>query len=591
MSTVEELADRRCISLGEYAKRLNTDLAFFVEEIFKDRGLDDAAPFGDIERDILHFVQHGPTKQGVLAPRGFGKTHLVTAGVTCWDLFLDPDHKIMIVSKSEGEAKKTVRLIRDWIEYVPFLKHLRPDLRSSRLRQARDTTTHFDVGPSSESRDPSVIAKGIDGQITGTRAHRVVADDIETSENAATLESRTILEGKTNEFTAICSYGDRRINYVGTFHHEESVYLKEMSRGVTFRTWPELYPTPDEQRRIPTLAPLIADRIASGARPGDIVAPYRIKQDFVAERRARGATWYAMQAMLIADLGDTLRYPLRLSDFIMFDGCGPTARKCPISIQWGMTDGNARNTAISDIPCYGFTGDAIRRPILHSSDEAPYAGTKMWIDPAKGYAGGDKIGVAISSYGFGRIYLRHVEGITAGALHDSLMKIAQLARSFRVSEIHVEDFGLQENLAFLLEPIIRSIYVEPAGHPDFPDGWKCNVAATRPPSGQGLYKESRIIGALEGPLNQHRIVISRQVASSEPFQRQLTRITRQRECLPHDDELEAAAMAVWLWQDTLNIDPDKAADNAREIAVDEERRKLMAECGLNIPTRGWFKHR
>lgn len=589
--TVEQLAAECGLSVNAYGQRLFDDLAFFVQQIFHDRRLDEVAPFGDIERDILNFVQFGPTKQGVLAPRSFGKTHLVTAGVTCWDLMHDPDHKIMIVSKSEGEAKKTVRLIRDWISLVPFLQHLDPERRSSKVNPARDTTTHFDVGPATEDRTPSVVAKGIDGQITGTRAHRIVADDIETSDNAATLEGRTALEGKTSEFTAICTYGDRRINYIGTFHHEESIYIKEMSKGVTFRTWTELYPTPDEQKRIPTLAPLIVQRLADGARPGDIVAPYRITQDFVLERKARGATWYAMQAMLIADLGDTLRYPLRLSDFIMFDGCGPLARKCPISIQWGMTDGNARNTAVSDIPCYGFTGDAIRRPILHSADEAAYTGTKMWIDPAKGRAGGDAIGMAISSYGYGRIFLRHVEGLSGGALHDNLMKIALTARSFLATEIHVEDFGLQENFAFLLEPIVRSLYLEPAAHPDFPTGWKCSVTATRPPAGQGLYKEARIIGALEGPLNQHRIVISRQVASSEPFQKQLTRITRQRDCLPNDDELEAAAMAVWLWQDTLTIDPEKAADRARDIAVDEERRALMAECGLNIPTAGWFRNR
>lgn len=562
------------VTVQDYIDRLHNDYTFFMRQVFADRQLDKHAPIGWVEEDILDWIQNGPKRSGVLAWRFFGKTHLITAGVTCWDLLRDPDAKILIVSKSEGEAKKTLALIRDWIEHVPFLQHLRPGDND------RDSATQFDVAPSEPSRTPSVVAKGVDGQITGTRASRVIADDVETKVNTKTLEARVDLDEKVRELSAIASYGERRITYIGTYHHEESLYLKLQERGYAFRTWPMLYPKPDD--KILNLAPAIQERIDNGdAKPGDITAPYRVTREIVIEQQSEGRSHFAMQFMLISDLGETERYPLHLEDLIVF----PVHRdQSPISIAWGKNNGQGQSTRITDIPSLGFGNDGFYAPIMYDSQWAEYQGCKMWIDPSG--RGKDKTGYAIVAYGHGRLWCKACGGLTGGFDPATLSTLANIAKLHNATEIYIEDNFGQGMFEPLFVPVLQQHFLEPGKDDQFPAGWKASTETIRV-TGQ---KEIRIIDNLEPVMNQHRLIIDRSVAENETLQRQMTRLTRQRDCLEHDDELESLAMCVAQWQDTLRIDPEKAADQQRDRVIEEELQRMQQWAGLNTSKPRWFTH-
>ena len=69
------------------------------------------------------------------------------------------------------------------IDEMPMLNHLR-----ARPGQ-QDSMIMFDVGPARTSKDPSVKSVGITGQITGSRADEIIADDIETTNNSNTHTS------------------------------------------------------------------------------------------------------------------------------------------------------------------------------------------------------------------------------------------------------------------------------------------------------------------------------------------------------------------------------------------------------------------
>ena len=81
------------------------------------------------------------------------------------------------------------------------------------------------------------------------------------------------------------------------------------------------------------------------------------------------------------------------------------------------------------------------------------------------------------------------------------------------------------------------------------------------------------------------------VAANEDLQRQITRITRDRNCLGHDDEVEALAMCCIQWQDVMNLDPDQSADRIRENFIKKQLGIHYAAYGLAKSETSWIKRR
>jgi hypothetical protein len=587
--------------LEKYLHRLSADFPFFIEELWKDRGLESVAKIGEMERDICRYAAYGdsrpgqearPKRRGILAPRSFGKTHLVSAALGLWRLMGNPNYKVLISSKSEKEAIRTVFLIRKWVQYTWFLKFLSPDTRRRTQggKEQRDAATQFDVGPSKEDRVASIRAVGIGGQLEGARAHMVIGDDVETDSNTMTLEARDNLDRRVREFNSIL-YKGGEILYVGTYHHEESLYIKLNDRGYQFRTWPLVVPGKNEHQL--NLAPFVNKAIEGGAKPGDILAPHRFDPEYVAERQAEGQSHWLMQYQLVANLGDTLRYPLTLRDFIVYDQVDRDT--APISIVWGMNNGQGSSTRIEDIPSLGFGSDGFHGPVLFSANQtAPYNGTKMWIDPSG--RGKDKTGYAIVGQLNGFLWVKAVGGLEGGYDRSVLETLAMEARHHRATEIYIEDNFGQGMFQPLFEPVLAASFIEDDDDEEIGTqwptsmvkrehkGWKA-VCETIRVTGQ---KEIRIIDALEPPMNSHRIVIDRNVAQNTELQRQLTRITRQRNSLPHDDELESLAMCVLQWQYELSQDPEGAADRLRSRWLADKQREHLQLAGVDISEPRYF---
>lgn len=560
-----------------YAERLATDYIFFIEELWRDRGLDAVAPLGDVERDICRWVSRPEKPQRVvLAFRGIGKTHFGTACYSCWRLLRDRETKVLIVSKSQGHAKDTVGLIRDWLTHVPFLAHLNPALDPSKQDQA----CQFSVAGCSDSRTPSVAAKGIEGMITGTRAHVLIADDVETPENTKTLAARDELNRKVSEFDAIASYGEKEIVYFGTYHHEESLYLKLNTRGYAARSWPFTYPSPTE--RVLNMAPLLMARLESGvAKPGDLTCPHRFAQEDIVRKKAEGWTYWVMQYQLVSDLASGNRYPLRLSDLVVMDVARDNA---PVSAMYGVQDHNG-STAITDILSIGFGQDRLFRPAKLSQEWAPYTGTKMAIDPSG--RGEDSTGVSIVSHLAGTLWCHLCTGFPGGSTSEAMDAIAATAFEYRVRDIYIEDNFGRGMWQQLFEPILRRHYLEPdPRREECPEGWKCSVTSVNA-VGQ---KETRIIDTLEPVVSTHRLVMDRKSAANQTIQYQLTRITRQRGALPHEDEIDSLALCVKQWQHVMTLDQGRAAGRAKERLIDDALKEHRRAAGLRVREPRWFRH-
>lgn len=142
----------------------------------------------------------------------------MTCAYVCWYLWKNPEAEVLLVSASGSTADNFAHLIKQWIRTTEHLKHMLPK------DHQRDTQKEFDIGTrTQDGASASIRSKGITGMITGGRAHLIIGDDIETPDNSATVVQRLAIRKKVTEFEAILHPGGR-IVYLGTPHHEDSVY-------------------------------------------------------------------------------------------------------------------------------------------------------------------------------------------------------------------------------------------------------------------------------------------------------------------------------------------------------------------------------
>jgi hypothetical protein len=70
---------------------------------------------------------------------------------------------------------------------------------------------------------------------------------------------------------------------------------------------------------------------------------------------------------------------------------------------------------------------------------------------------------------------------------------------------------------------------------------------------------------------------------------QLTRITRDRGALVHDDRLDALAIAVNYWVESMARDNNKAAADIKGMAIDRELKKFMGGIlGMKPKGNSWI---
>jgi len=72
---------------------------------------------------------------------------------------------------------------------------------------------------------------------------------------------------------------------------------------------------------------------------------------------------------------------------------------------------------------------------------------------------------------------------------------------------------------------------------------------------------------------------------------QMTRITRERGAITHDDRLDALAIAVAYWTETMGRDNNKAADAIKSQALDRELKTFMTQVIGKKPTANTWMSR
>ena len=162
--------------------------------------------------------------------RGVAKSFIACA-YAVWRLWRDPQIKVEVISASKDRSDANAVFIKRIIQVLPFLEELLP------RRGQRDTQNLFDVGLATPDISPSVKSVGITGQITGTRADLLIADDVEVPNNSGTQMQRDKLSESVKEFDAILKPGGQII-YLGTPQNEMSLYNELQKRGYDVIIYP-----------------------------------------------------------------------------------------------------------------------------------------------------------------------------------------------------------------------------------------------------------------------------------------------------------------------------------------------------------------
>ena len=517
------------------------DFRYFVFIVWYEIGLPAPTP---IQLDMANVLQNPPSDRYIIQGfRGVAKSFL-TCAYAVWLLWKNPLLKILITSASKDRADANAIFIRKIINTLDFLECLRLS-SEDKLTGLRDTQNLFDVKGAIPDISPSIKSVGITGQITGTRADVLISDDVETPNNSATPLQRDKLSEAVKEYDAILK-PNGQIIYLGTPQNEASLYNALQERGYLTMIWTVMYPKDKTERDFygDKLAPYIANRFDSdpdkyAGRPTE---PSRFNEEEIEKRRlSYGKAGFALQFMLNTSLSDYDKYPLKVSDFIVEElDNNETSRKWV----WG----SSPTLRINDVPCVALRGDYFYMPFSRSSETMAYTGTVMSIDGSG--RGSDLTAYAVVKFINGYLCVMDIGGYTEGYEDTTLNALANKAKFWNVNDVVVEaNFG-DGMLTKLLTPVFNRIY-------------PCGIQEVK----HSKQKELRIIDTLEPLLMQHRVILNKSVITQD-YRRyevnplhsliyQLTRISKERNSLAHDDLLDALAIACHYWIEAMDVDSNK----------------------------------
>ena len=537
-------------SMSPQVKALKKDFRNFLYVIWKYLGLPSPSKR---QYEVAEFLQDTTYKRRIImAYRGFGKSWITSAYVL-WKLFRNPDEKILVLSATGTRAKEFTTFAQRLILDIPILKHLVPP------PYMRWSSISFDVRGARPSHAPSVKATGVFSQITGSRASEIILDDVETIDNVETELMRAKLMNVLGEMENIV-IPEGTITFLGTPHSLDSIYGKSklLARGYKAYIWPARYPMLEDLDYYgDRLAPAIRKELEMNPglqwQPTD---PDRFDEDILKTKElGAGRSNFMMQFMLNTSLSDELKYPLKVRDLIVFD---TDPLKAP-----GMVRHTNDHAYRFDLPGVGISGkDYFYKPIRVDKEWIPYQGVYMSIDPSG--RGKDQTAYAVIGMLNGKLYILDLGGFDGGYDEHTLTQLSLKAKEFNVNKIIIESNFGDGLFTELFKPILLKVH-------------KTEIEEVR----QHTQKEKRLISTLEPVMNQHRLIIDSEIVKREfvlyqdektkPYSLiyQMTHLTDEKDCLSHDDKIDALAIGVQAWQEALGLDEESMLRRFKEERLEQ----------------------
>jgi len=512
---------------------LKDDFKLFLQALWSELDLPNPTR---AQYAIADYLQHGPKRLQIQAFRGVGKSW-ITGAFVLWTLFNNAEKKIMIISASKERADNMSIFLQKLIIETPWLVHLRPKSDDSRWSRIS-----FDVA-CSPHQAPSVKSVGITGQLTGSRADLMILDDIEVPGNSMTEFMREkLLQLCTEAESILTPKTDSRIMFLGTPQTTFTVYRKLAERAYKPFVWPARYPRKVTQYE-GLLAPQLVEDIDGGAEQWQVTDDRFDNEDLIEREASMGRSNFMLQFMLDTSLSDAEKFPLKCSDLIV-TSVNPTT--APESVVWCSDPQNV----IKDLPTVGLPGDYFYSPMQLQGTWDPYQETICSVDPSG--RGSDETAAAYISQRNGFLYLHDMRAYKDGYSDRTLLDILKGCKKYGVTKLLIEtNFG-----DGIVSELFKKHMVQTKQGIDIEEV-RANVR-----------KEDRIIDSLEPILNQHRLIIDRNVIEwdfksnpdSPPEERllymlfyQMSRMCREKGAIRHDDRIDCLAQGVQYYTDAMGI--------------------------------------
>lgn len=498
-----------------------------------------------VQADICRYLLTGNKYRMIQAYRGAAKT-TITAIYACFMLIHKPHLRVVIFSQSGKRAKEISGWVVKIFRRIDFLEFMQPDESAGDRASVEAFDIHYAIKDSVD-KSPSVACQSIEAGAQGMRADILIADDVESLQNSRTVAGRELLEEITKEFESINQTGE--IIYLGTPQSVNSIYNNLPARGYDIRIWPSRYPTVAELSNYGSfIAPMFLDDIQANpalqlgggltGSQGQPTCPEMFPEEILQEKElSQGKAKFQLQYMLNTRLADEDRYPLKLTDLVV---APYSVEEAPVMPVWASGSSQIINT----LPKVGNRiSDKFYACVDRQYEWQKFERKVMYIDPAGGGKNsGDEMAFAVVGLVGTFVYILALGGVKGGYGEDSLMALVNVAKRTGCKTVHVEkNFGNGAHVS-MLSPLFEAHW-----HVDIEEVWE---------SGQ---KELRIIDVLEPVISSHRLVISEEViqydfdsVANYPAElrptymamHQLSNITREKDCLRHDDRLDALAGAV-----------------------------------------------
>jgi len=437
---------------------------------------------------ILRWLEHcwitGQKRMLLMAFRACGKSTLV--GIFCaWLIYRDPNHRILVVAADDSLARKMVRNVKRILEKHPLTSTLKPD---SADQWAND---RFTVLRGRELRDPTMLARGITSNFTGSRADIIIYDDVEVPNTSATAEARVELRNRLDESRFILAPKGTQL-YVGTPHTYDTIYRvhAEGESAAFLADFESLcVPILDDQNR--------------SAWPDRFP-----ESDIAALKKQVGPNKFASQMMLQL-----------------------------VNSAEGRLDIEKLRFYADDLEY----NEVMQKPVLHLRGKRIVSCSSYW-DPSYGSARGDaSVWAVIFTDEDGTYTLHHIDYIRTNAADrddeatQQCKKIAALCARFYVPSVMIETNGIGKFLPSILRREMHAM------------GVHCAIT----PCTNSVAKSTRILEAFDAILAAENLWVHENVKAT-PF---LTEMREWRPTMKNasDDGLDAVAGA--LLQEPVRIAP------------------------------------
>lgn len=164
-----------------------------------------------------------------------GKTIGISTGRTLFELGKDTSRRLLTVSNSQGGAKKIVKLLSQYMMRSRELRQVFPHLRPA----TPWTQTELVVERPFFSKDPSVQALGVHGDVIGSRVDGCIMDDVLDYENTRTSVQRLELRSWFEQSILGRLTADAYLWILGNaYYPDDLLHWLAAERSYFFRKYP-----------------------------------------------------------------------------------------------------------------------------------------------------------------------------------------------------------------------------------------------------------------------------------------------------------------------------------------------------------------